>query len=189
LLFILYPALEIMLWWKFISNFGFGDAVLWCILSAIVGFYVLRLQGAGAVEEFQRSAQSGAMPSHRIAHRILMGFGGFLLILPGMITDLAGALLVLPGVRHLLVWFLYKKMADKLVKGFGRPGTMGSFGFAFKTGGFGRNGFDPNAFRNPGSARPTYDPNVIDVQAQVIEDDQPQLQKPKGPDNRHSESE
>ncbi|MBX2994246.1 MAG: FxsA family protein [Bdellovibrionaceae bacterium] len=169
LLFFLYPVLEIALWWKFISNFGFGDAVLWCLLSAIVGFYIVRSQGSGAMEEFQRAAAGGTMPSSRIAHRILMSFGGFLLILPGVITDVAGALLVLPGTRHLIVWLVYKKLARTLMKGFASGGGPG-FSFTFMSGGA------AGGFSRPG---PTSDPNVIDVEARVIEDDQPRIDSKK----------
>ena len=163
LIFLVYPICEIILWWKFISLFGFLDALLWCVLSAIVGFYILKLQSRGAVEDFQRAAASGQMPSRRVVHRILMSFGGFLLILPGVMTDLMGAVLVLPGLRHMLVFLIYWKMAGALVKGFGRAGPMGSFMFTFSSG-----------VRNTRTNQPG-GPSVIDVEARVIEDDQPQL--------------
>lgn len=117
---LLYPFFEFTAWWYLIDRFGFGDAVLWCLLSAFVGILILKLQGGGIAQELS----SGGAPSLRVVHRFLILLGAGLLILPGVLTDVAGVLLILPGLRHLLVWVLMAKLVTMIHKGSGMFGTF-----------------------------------------------------------------
>jgi UPF0716 family protein affecting phage T7 exclusion len=164
LLFFLYPFAEIAAWWFFIANFGFGDALLWCLLSALVGSIVLKLQGGAALSELQLSAQQGRLPSRKVAHHLLMSLGGVLLLLPGVLTDLFGALLILPGTRHLLVWFVYWRTGGMLAKSFG----MGPFGRVVFTHTVFRGGSQPQG-REPRDVTPA-NQDVLDVKATVLSD-------------------
>ena len=161
-IFLIYPACEVLLWWKFIASFGFLDAVLWCVLSGFVGLLILKSQGGGALAELQKSVATGQLPSSLLAHRIVMSLGGLLLMLPGILTDVVGALLILPGFRHLLVWFIYWKMASSVLRAFSKQGPLGSFVFQF-----GQSGFSQWQQRQQQKSQ---DPNVIDVEAEVIND-------------------
>lgn len=117
---LLYPFFELMSWWYLIDRFGFGDAILWCLLSAFVGILILKLQGGGIVQELSR----GGVPSLRVVHRFLISLGAGLLILPGVLTDVFGVLLILPGLRHLLIWILMAKIVTMIHKGSGMFGTF-----------------------------------------------------------------
>ncbi len=158
----LYPVTEILLWISFVSRFGFVDALLWCATSAAVGVIIMRMQGAAAFQELQKAANRGELPSPRITHHILMSLGGILLILPGVVTDILGALIILPGTRHLMVWWIYKKTGGKLKQSFS--------GFAFKAGGFGGGFSQP---RDVGSSG-----DIIDIKATHINDNPAELKKP-----------
>jgi UPF0716 protein FxsA len=170
---LLYPLAEILMWSSFIQNFGWGDAFLWCLLSGFVGLIIMRMQGGAALLELQTSAQQGKMPGKSAAHRLLMSLGGLLLIMPGLLSDLIGVFLILPGTRHLLVWFIYKKTGGVLKNaangGFARGGPFGAF--VFTSGGT----WGQAARSNSRDVTPSHD--IIDVQATVVSDEK--LNPPK----------
>lgn len=79
-------------------------------------------------------------------------FGGFLFMVPGLLSDFFAILFILPGTRHLLLWYLRGKL-DKALK----TGSMG--GIRFQTNVFRRERGFPEE-------RPVErDAQVIDIQA------------------------
>lgn len=167
LLILLFPMMEIAAWWMFIRAYSFGDAVLWCLLSAFVGFLIMKSQGTGASEEVQAALRSGQAPPRRLAHRLLIAVGAFLLVLPGLLTDVFGALLILPGLRHLFVRAMMKKFTQAVQNG--RFAAQGD-------GPFGTFVFTQTIFRGGGrqaSRDVTPAKDVIDVQATVLRDELP----------------
>lgn len=167
LLILIYPFAELYAWYWFITTYSFGDAVLWCFLTAIVGIWILRLQGGAAASHLQASAQTGTLPPKKVMHHLMMGFGAFLLILPGLIIKAVGALCILPVSRHLIVELLVWKAGAKLAQNvlrFGKRGPLGGFVFT-STMSRGR----PSG-TNEREARRAQDPNVIDVQATVLDE-------------------
>ena len=81
--FFFYPFLEFIAWWGVISYFGW-EAAFWIgLLSTIMGFWVLRVTGSAASAEMQKTLQGGQMPTKKVLHHLVIGFAGFLLILPG----------------------------------------------------------------------------------------------------------
>lgn len=163
LLFFFYPFAEIAAWWWFISTYSFGDAVLLCFTSAVVGIWVLRLQGGLAIGEVQGSLQNGGLPPARVLHRILMSVGALLLILPGLITKTLGVAFILPGTRHFISWTLMWGLWKRFAPGFIRFGGVGPMaGFAFNQG------MRSNSERSPGAGSAG---DVVDVKAEVLEDE------------------
>lgn len=96
----------------------------------------MSLFGKALLMEAQRNFSEGQVPDSKILHRVLMFLGGFLIFLPGVISDLLGVLLILPGFRHLLVIYFRIYLAKSINRGSFRFFKMGAGGFAFR-GGFG----------------------------------------------------
>jgi UPF0716 protein FxsA len=101
--FLAVPIIEIALFVKIGGAIGLLPTLGIVVLSAILGTYVIRLQGLRALERLRASAQSGGDPVGPIAHGALTFFAGILLILPGFFTDTLGLLLLIPQVRALLI--------------------------------------------------------------------------------------
>ena len=166
MLFFLYPFAEIYAWSQVVADYGWGEAFLWCFYSAILGMCVISLLVGRALRELQASAALHQRPSSRTIHNLVMCLGGLLLILPGFISDFVGALLIMPGSRHLIIWWVGTKAKGKLastINGFGAGGPLG--GFSFRMGGMG-----PQQSRvEPRDVTPAAR-DVIDVRATLIED-------------------
>ncbi|WP_157754761.1 FxsA family protein [Nigerium massiliense] len=75
---------------------------LWTLLillaSALVGAWIARRQGAETLRTL-RSATDPAHAEEALSSSALVMLGAFLLIVPGFLTDIVGALLVLPPTR------------------------------------------------------------------------------------------
>lgn len=78
------------------------------IISTMLGLIVLRNHGLTLSRKLRR-AEMEDRPG-RVVHALFDGtapmFGGFLLVLPGFITDIVGILLLIPLVRSLLWNFI-----------------------------------------------------------------------------------
>lgn len=77
-----------------------GWPVFWLIIATgLVGGWVVRREGIRAWSAVGEAVRTGRVPEHDMAASGLVVTGGFLLILPGFVTDLLGALLLVPATR------------------------------------------------------------------------------------------
>jgi UPF0716 protein FxsA len=102
LAFIAIPLIEIAV---FIEVGGFIG--LWWTLAIVVGTafagtYMLRRQGLATLRRAQDNMAEGRMPLREVFDGLCLLIAGALLLTPGFVTDLAGALLLMPPVRLLL---------------------------------------------------------------------------------------
>lgn len=101
LLLFLLPIVEIYLFFKVASLVGWAEVILWTVISFILGKQLLKTQALGLQQNPINKAP--------------LLLGGFLLMIPGFLTDALGLLFILPGTRHLLMMFLKSKM-DSMMK-------------------------------------------------------------------------
>jgi UPF0716 protein FxsA len=114
-LFILVPLAELYVILKV------GDAIgaVWTILllaaDSVLGSLLLRAQGRSVWRRFNEVLARGEMPHREVLDGVLIVFGGAFLITPGFITDIAGALLLIPPtrsvIRRLVARRLWRRMA------------------------------------------------------------------------------
>jgi UPF0716 protein FxsA len=69
------------------------------VLSSIVGFALLRIQGLDILGRIRREMERGNVPGREMTHGVMILLAGFLLMLPGFITDIFGLLLFIPWIR------------------------------------------------------------------------------------------
>ena len=96
------PLLEIALFVVIGGAIGVLPTLLGVVLTGIAGALVLRWQGVATLSRLNARLSRGELPAREMADTMLIGLGGFLLLLPGYVTDLVGLLLILPPTRHLL---------------------------------------------------------------------------------------
>jgi len=100
--FILFPLLELALLIKVGSSIGVLTTLLLVIGSALVGGFLLRIAGPATAWRARARLLSGEAPEQEMLDGLLMALGGFLLLLPGFLSDVLGVLCLLPFTRHLL---------------------------------------------------------------------------------------
>ncbi|QSB12647.1 FxsA family protein [Natronosporangium hydrolyticum] len=78
---------------------GFGWALLLVAAASLLGVVLLRREGLRAWRGFQAAAAEGAPPGPRVTDGVVGLTGAMLLTAPGLISGVAGAVLLLPPVR------------------------------------------------------------------------------------------
>ncbi len=102
LLFLLFPVLELYIFFKVSTAIGFFPALLLIIVGAGIGVLVMRLAGLATVLRTRASLQRGELPAEQMFDGLIIAIAGGLLILPGFISDVLGVFLLLPFTRKLV---------------------------------------------------------------------------------------
>lgn len=94
------PLIEIALLVKFGQLVGIWLTLAVVVGTAILGAGILQRQGFTTMMRTQEAMLRGEPPVGAMMDGAMMVMAGFFLILPGLITDTMGALLLIPPVRH-----------------------------------------------------------------------------------------
>lgn len=102
LAFLIIPFIELYLLIALGSEIGAGWTVAWVIFSALIGLNVARQQGMARLEKL-RAMQRGDIPAEDMSDELIGGillmFAALMLLLPGIMTDTIGILLLIPPLR------------------------------------------------------------------------------------------
>lgn len=124
LLLIVWPLAELYVLIRVAEAIGVAYTILLLVVSWPLGTWVLRLQGRVAWRRLSAAVAEGRSPGREVLDGALVLVGGLLLIIPGFISDLFGALALLPPTRALLRHQLGRNLQSRLVVGatrFTRP--------------------------------------------------------------------
>lgn len=131
LLFIAVPLAEIALLIKIGEVIGVVPTVGLVVLTAVIGVALLKRQGLAAMAEAQRALDAGELPVDSVIDGVCLLVAGAFLLTPGLITDTAGFLLLVPALRRRLGrWALARLAGSGVVAvhvagGARRPGPHG----------------------------------------------------------------
>jgi UPF0716 protein FxsA len=95
------PAAEIVVIILLAVTIGWLWTVLLFLATSAIGVMVLRRTGRGELDRFRTAvSRDGVRAIHLDTPGLAAMVGGILLVFPGFITDLIGALLFVPPVRR-----------------------------------------------------------------------------------------
>lgn len=103
LIFLALPLLEIAILIKVGQVAGFWPTVALVLVTAIVGAHVLHAQGLATLERASDALAAGRPPVEPVAEGVFLLLAGAFLVTPGILTDLAGLLLLVPAVRRSII--------------------------------------------------------------------------------------
>jgi UPF0716 protein FxsA len=98
--FILVPLAEIAVFIKVGEVIGLAATVALVIATAVIGVALLKRQGLAALARAQQSVDAGELPVDSVVDGVALLLAGAFLLTPGLITDTAGFLLLVPAFRH-----------------------------------------------------------------------------------------
>lgn len=98
---LLYLVVEIVAFVALGSWIGFGATLLVVLAGSFLGLLLARREGLRAAQALSRAARDRKIATSEVTDGMLVAAGGLLLFVPGLVTDLAGLLLVLPPTRAL----------------------------------------------------------------------------------------
>ncbi|MFC1717338.1 FxsA family protein [Candidatus Poribacteria bacterium] len=101
-LFIVTPVVEMALLIEIGKRIGTLQTIAIIVVTGIVGASLAKSQGLRIVRDMKLSVHNGEMPHNQLIEGVLILIGGALLITPGILTDVAGFVLVIPWTRRLI---------------------------------------------------------------------------------------
>lgn len=104
------------------SQIGILATLALIVLTAVLGVAIVRRQGLGMVLDSQAMMARGEVPQQKIAEMMMVAVAGFLLLLPGFLTDLVGLVLLVPPVRG---WIYRRLSANMVIVSSYRPAPRG----------------------------------------------------------------
>ena len=110
-LFLAVPIVEIYLLIQVGQVIGAGWTILLVVLTAVIGVWLLRIQGLSTLTRAQRKLQDNELPAREILEGMALVVAGALLLTPGFATDGIGFLLLFPPTR---IW-LVNQAASRMV--------------------------------------------------------------------------
>ncbi|MEZ5918374.1 MAG: FxsA family protein [Alphaproteobacteria bacterium] len=115
-IFIVVPLMELAVFALVSNEMGLGNALLFALLTAIIGGAVIRHQGMSTIFKIRQALDRGKIPIDEIFDGFCLVAAGATLITPGFITDTIGFLLLMPPVRA-AIRHLIKTHTDWAVTG------------------------------------------------------------------------
>lgn len=106
------PLIEIALFIEIGGLIGLWPSLATVVMTALLGSFLLRSQGEGALRKIQASLQPGGDgdPVTPMAHGALILIAGIILLTPGFFTDALGFVLLVPYVREAVIRYVAKRL-------------------------------------------------------------------------------
>ena len=111
LAFLTVPLIEIALFIQIGGAIGLWSTLGIVVLTAVIGTYLVRTQGAMAMNNLRSSFGTLSDPSEPLAHGAMILFSGALLLTPGFFTDAVGFALLIPAVRSAVFRYLKARIS------------------------------------------------------------------------------
>ncbi len=102
LIFILLPFAEIFVLIRAGGEFGFWPTFLTCVLTGIIGGFLVKKQGLETIFMGQKALSAGELPLEHLFNGLCIVISGALLVTPGFITDIIGFLFLFQPFRSLI---------------------------------------------------------------------------------------
>jgi UPF0716 protein FxsA len=156
-LFIVVPIVELWVIIEVGSLIGVWPTIALLLADAVLGSLLLRHQGRGAWRRFNAAIAERRFPGREVADGVLIAVGGTLLLTPGFVTDIFGAILLIPPTRA-IVRRLLRGIAARRFVIVGGPGTGPRPG--------------PGWYGDPPAEGPSRRPYDVDGSAEEIDQDE-----------------
>lgn len=110
ILLLAWPALEIAIFIEVARWLGLLGAIGGIVASGLIGFALLRRQSLATARTVQGQLNHGELPVGALFDAACQAVAGLLFLLPGFLTDLLAAALLIPPVRRLLLGVISRRL-------------------------------------------------------------------------------
>lgn len=152
--------LEIIIFWLVVGRLGILNTLLIYFMPCLLGILIVSTWGRVALVSLQMAFARGEVPGKKVLHAGAIFIGGICLAVPSFFARILGIALLLPGLRHLMLWKFKANLLQKMAQG---STTFNFSGFRFG-GGAGPFTRD-TSYTDFGSSteREVFSNNVIDI--------------------------
>lgn len=119
LLFVAVPLVELAILIQIGNWLGFWPTIGLVLLTGAAGAMLARSQGTRVLADIRSEIGAGRPPTSHLIDGLMVLVGGIVLLTPGILTDLLGLALLMPGSRSLL-----KRSIRRRLEGMARSGEI-----------------------------------------------------------------
>ncbi len=109
ILFLTIPLVEIYLLIKVGSVIGAPMTIFLVVFTAVLGAWLLRIQGFSTLRRIQQMLNQGGLPAVELLEGALLLLAGALLLTPGFFTDAIGFACLVPVFRRTLIMYAMRR--------------------------------------------------------------------------------
>jgi UPF0716 protein FxsA len=120
LVLIVVPVVEIAVIVRIGEWLGLLPTLLLLVADAVLGSIIMRAQGRAAWRRFTLALAERRIPAREVLDGGLVIFGGALMVAPGFLTDIIGALFLAPPTRALVRGALLRRLGRGMLFSAGR---------------------------------------------------------------------
>lgn len=119
LLFTVVPLLEVALLLKIHDSTSWEFTLALILLTGLIGATLARRQGWKTSQRIKQELAQGRMPGDSLLDGLLILIAGVLLVTPGIMTDVVGFSLLVPGCRRIIKRRIVRKFKQRFrLRGF-----------------------------------------------------------------------
>ncbi len=124
--FVVVPLVELMLLIRIGEWIGLWPTLALVLVTGAVGATLARAEGTRVLTQFRRELAEGRLPGQPLLDGISVLVGGAFLLTPGILTDLAGLVLLFPPSRRWIQRRLRSRLESRIRDGTLNVVVMGS---------------------------------------------------------------
>lgn len=113
IVFFIYVYCEVSCFIAVANTIGVFLALICIIATSILGFSLVKTQGLKNLSIMQQKIANNQSPKNELIKSVALLFAGFFLLIPGFLTDILGAILLIPNVQEHIVKFIVRKIPIK----------------------------------------------------------------------------
>ena len=121
LLFTVVPLIELVLLLRLAERISWEATLGLILLTGFVGAALARYEGVRCITRIQQKLAAGQLPGDPLLDGLMILVAGALLVTPGVLTDLVGFSLLVPGLRRIMKRFLKKRFQARITVATSRP--------------------------------------------------------------------
>jgi len=114
LLFVFLPMIELYLLIMLGARIGPMPTIGLIVLTGVIGATLARQQGLSTLAKIQNELKQGRAPTQELVEGAMIVVGGLVLLTPGILTDIFGFAMMVPGFRRSLA----KQFKVRMPQGF-----------------------------------------------------------------------
>lgn len=111
------PIIDLYILIKASQNMGFWTTIFLIVATGIAGYYLARSEGKVVISSINRQLSQGNLPSDDLLTGLSIIIGGVFLVVPGIVTDIIGITMILPGTREFYKNYIKKVLQNKIRRG------------------------------------------------------------------------
>lgn len=116
-LIVILPIIEIAVLLLSGHLIGVWPTLLLILVTGVIGLFLAKRQGMDTWRKAQEQLKDGYMPGNEIIDGICILIGGLFLVLPGLISDFIGIILLLPFTRGIIKPIVLRMIMNRVNRG------------------------------------------------------------------------